>query len=101
VADRLFAEDVLPGLERRERQLLMVLTAVPSSSDDVDDVDVNPAEKLLVVGLDFRDPELLRARRRQLAVEIAQDHDVAQRRAHEGRKVGGGRPAAGPDDPDA
>src|SRR5439155_982561 len=101
VAHRLLAEDVLPGVERRERQLLVILAAILPARDDVDDVDVDTAQEALVVGLHLGDAELLRACRRQFSVEIAQDHDVAQRRAHEARKVGRTRPSPGPDDPAA
>src|SRR4029077_1812465 len=101
VAHRLFAENVLPGLERRERQLLMVLAAIPPACHDVDDVDIDPAQDTLVVGFDLGDAELLRARGREISVEIAEDHDVAERRARQARQMGRCRPTPGADDSDA
>ena len=79
VADRFFAEDVLAGVQRGEGELLVVLAAVLSAGHDVHDVDIRTAEDPLVVGLDFGDPELLGAHLREVAVEVAQHDDIAER----------------------
>ena len=53
--------------------------AEPGVQHDVHDVDIRTAEDPLVVGLDFGDPELLGARLREVAVEVAQHDDIAER----------------------
>ena len=100
VADGLFAQHVLARLERRERQLLVVFAAVVAAGDDVDDVDVVPAQEPLVIRLDLRNAELLRARGREIAVEIAKHDNVTERGAREARQVRRCRPAPSTDDPD-
>src|SRR5258706_6137755 len=98
MTDGLLAEDVLPGVECGEGELLVVLAAVLAARDDVDDVYVAPAKHLLVVGLDFGNAELLCPRLRQVAIEVAEHDHVAQRGARESWQMRRGGPAARADD---
>src|SRR5258706_13272029 len=100
MTDGLLAEDVLSGVECGEGELLVVLAAVLATRDDVDDVDVAPAEPLLVVGLDLGNAELLCPRLRQVAIEVAEHDHVAQWRARESRQMRRAGPPARADDAD-
>src|SRR5258706_7434157 len=100
MTDGLLAEDVLPGVECGEGELLVVLAAVLAARDDVDDVYVAPAKHLLVVGLDFGNAELLCPRLRQVAIEVAEHDHVAQRGARESWQMRRGGPPARADDAD-
>ena len=92
VADGLLDEHVLAGLERREGQLLVAVA--PAAGDHVDDIDVAAAQDLLRIGNGLGDAELPRGSFREVLVQVADHHHIAERRPREAGKVSAVRPPA-------
>jgi hypothetical protein len=91
VGDRLLAEHVLAGLERRPGQLEMRV----AGGADVNEVDVVALEQLARIGGCSRDVELVRRRAGAVHLDVGNRHDAAARLPSVPWQVGAARPGTG------
>ena len=97
VGDRLLAEDVLAGLDRRGRQLEMRM----ARRAHVDDVDVVAADEIEVAGGDLGNVEAPRRLFSEMALRIGNGDDATARVAAVARQMRAERPRAGAEHADA
>src|SRR5207253_2741231 len=95
---RLFAQAVFTGLQRCERQYLVVIALrAVAARTHVDYVDVASGHQFAVIGDDSRNTELFGTLLGQLTAQIADRYQFAERGAGKARQMRARRPTARPD----